>query len=113
MSTDMIGRVQSPRIIRIGGGVVQETADVLAQLGLSKPLIVTDQKLVELGHVQVLTDVLDASGMAWGVFDGVVEDPTDVCVDQGLEALRNGDFDYIIGFGGGSPMDMTGIDRHE
>ena len=107
MSTDMIGRVQSPRIIRIGGGVVQETADVLAQLGLSKPLIVTDEKLVELGHVQVLTDVLDASGMAWGVFDGVVEDPTDVCVDQGLEALRNGDFDCIIGFGGGSPMDTA------
>ncbi|MEM8652310.1 MAG: iron-containing alcohol dehydrogenase [Pseudomonadota bacterium] len=107
MSTDMIGRVQSPRIIRIGGGVVQETADVLAQLGLSKPLIVTDQKLVELGHVQVLTDVLDASGMAWGVFDGVVEDPTDICVDQGLEALRNSDFDCIIGFGGGSPMDTA------
>ena len=38
-----IGRVQSPRIIRIGGGVAGEVAEVLQQLGLSRPLIVTDQ----------------------------------------------------------------------
>ena len=30
-----IGRVQSPRIIRIGGGVVRETADVMAQLEIA------------------------------------------------------------------------------
>lgn len=41
------------------------------------------------------------------MFDQVVEDPTDVCVDAGLAALRAGDFDCIIGFGGGSPMDTA------
>ena len=42
MKTGTIGRVQSPRIIRLGAGVADETADVLLQLGLSAPLIVTD-----------------------------------------------------------------------
>ena len=107
MSHDLIGRVQSPRVIRIGGGVAQEAADVLGQLGLSRPLIVTDTNLVALGHVQTVTDVLDHAGLAWQVFDGVVEDPTDVCVDAGLEALKAGDFDCIIGLGGGSPMDTA------
>jgi alcohol dehydrogenase class IV len=102
-----IGRVQSPRIIRIGGGVVRETAEVLGQLGLSRPLIVTDKTLVELGHVKTLTDVLDAAQMQWSVFDGTVEDPTDVCLDEGLAAFRAGDFDSVIGFGGGSPMDLA------
>ena len=111
MDTQNIGRVQSPRIIRIGGGVAAELAEVLAQLGLSRPLIVTDRNLVELGHVGRMTDVLDHAGIAWRVFDGVVEDPTDTCVDQGLAAFRaggaGGDFDCVIGLGGGSPMDTA------
>ena len=102
-----IGRVQSPRIIRIGGGVAAEVAEVLGQLGLSRPLIVTDQNLAALGHLARVTDVLDGAGLHWGLFDGVIEDPTDACVDAGLAALEAGDFDCIIGFGGGSPMDTA------
>lgn len=103
----MIGRVQSPRIIRIGGGVAAETADVMTQLGLSRPLIVTDTNLIALGHVERVTSVLADAKFKWGVFDGVIEDPTDVCVDAGLKALAEGDYDCIIGLGGGSPMDTA------
>ena len=103
----MIGRVQSPRIIRIGGGVALETPEVLAQLGLARPLIVTDANLLKLGHVATITRALDAAGIGHGIFDGVVEDPTDTCVDAGLAALNAGDYDCIIGFGGGSPMDTA------
>ena len=45
---EKIGRIQSPKIIRIGGGVAKEIIEVLTQLGLSKPLIVTDQNLLKL-----------------------------------------------------------------
>lgn len=107
MQGDGIGRVQSPRVIRIGGGVALETAAVLSQLGLSRPLIVTDKNLVAIGHVQTVTDVLDSSSITWSVFDEVVEDPTDACVDAGLLAYQGGDFDCIIGLGGGSPMDTA------
>ena len=106
MSEGSIGRVQSPRVIRIGGGVVVETADVLAQLGLSRPLILTDPTVARL-HLSTLTDVLEASGLPWGLFDQAIEDPTDTCVDAGLAAFRAGDYDCVIGFGGGSPMDTA------
>lgn len=104
---NLIGRVQSPRIIRIGGGVAEETAIVLRQLGLSKPLIVTDANLVKLGHVDKVCNILKNAGLSFGVFDGVVEDPTDTCVDEGLEALKADQFDCVIGLGGGSPMDTA------
>jgi alcohol dehydrogenase class IV len=107
MATQTLGRVQSPRIIRIGRGAALEVAEVLAQLGLSRPLIVTDTGLVALGHVTRITDVLDRAGMSWALFDGVSPDPTDACVDAGLAAFRAGNFDCIIGFGGGSPMDAA------
>lgn len=106
MQSGTLGRVQSPRIIRIGGGVAAETAEVLGQLGLSRPLIVTDPGVAQL-HLSTLTDVLDRAGIAWGLFDQVVEDPTDTCVDAGLAAFRAGDYDCVIGFGGGSPMDTA------
>ena len=107
MSTSVIGRVQSPRLIRIGGGVAKEVAEVLTQLGLNRPLIVTDTNLVALGHVAVVSTALDAADIGWEIFDGVVEDPTDTCVKAGLAALGSGDFDCIIGVGGGSPMDTA------
>lgn len=106
METGTIGRVQSPRIIRVGGGVASETGEVLHQLGLSRPLIVTDPTVAQL-HLGQLTDVLDKHNLPWGIFDQVVEDPTDVCVDAALSAFRSGDYDCVIGFGGGSPMDTA------
>ena len=106
METGKIGRVQSPRIIRVGGGVAEEIAEVLLQLGLSKPLIVTDPTVARL-HLSRLTDVLARQNLVWGVFDQVVEDPTDICVENALSAFRSGDYDCVIGFGGGSPMDTA------
>lgn len=106
MQTGTLGRIQSPRIIRIGGGVAGETAETLAQLGLSRPLIITDTAVAQL-HLHTLSDVLDKAGLVWGLFDLVVEDPTDVCVNAGLAAFRAGNYDCVIGFGGGSPMDTA------
>ena len=107
MLGEKIGRIQSPKIIRIGGGVAKETANVLKQLSLSKPLIVTDKNLVELGHVDLILKILEKYNISWSIFDEVVEDPTDQCVDKGLKIFKIGSFDCIIGLGGGSPMDTA------
>ena len=105
--SEQIGRIQSPKIIRIGGGVAKEIIDVLQQLSLSKPLIVTDPNLVKLGHVDLILSILEKNNIIYGLFSDVVEDPTDVCVDAGLEVFNNGVYDCIIGLGGGSPMDTA------
>lgn len=102
----MIGRVQSPQIIRIGGGVCAELTEILEQLGLSRPLIVTDKTVAEL-HLSTIADPLDRARMAWGLFDGVIEDPTDTCLNEGLIAWNSGNYDCVVGFGGGSPMDTA------
>ena len=107
MLSENIGRIQSPKIIRIGAGVAKEIVDVLKQLNLSKPLIVTDKNLLDLGHVDLVLAILENQNISWTVFDAVVEDPTDQCVDAGLEVFNRGSFDCIIGLGGGSPMDTA------
>lgn len=101
------GRVESPRLVRFGGGVASETADVLTLLGLSRPFVVTDANLVALGHAARITDGLDHAAMPWRLFDAVVEDPTDVCVEEGLAALGEDDHDCIVAVGGGSVIDAA------
>ena len=101
---EKIGRIQSPKIIRIGGGVAKEIVNVLKQLSLSNPLIVTDQNLQKLGHLDLILNILDKNKISYGLFSDVVEDPTDACVDAGLNVFKSAEYDCIIGLGGGSPM---------
>ena len=104
---EKIGRIQSPKIIRIGGGVAKEIVNVLKQLSLSNPLIVTDQNLQKLGHLDLILNILDKNKISYGLFSDVVEDPTDACVDAGLHVFKSAEYDCIIGLGGGSPMDTA------
>lgn len=102
-----IASIALPRILRIGGGASRQLPDVLATLGLSRPLIVTDAFLVGQGRVETLQGSLKAAGIASRVFDGTVPDPTVASIEAGLAFLREGDYDCVVGFGGGSPLDSA------
>ncbi len=103
----MITSYVSPRAIRIGAGAVQQVAAVLAQFGLSKPLVVTDPWMVSSGTVEKALAPLRAAGLAPAVFSETVPDPTDTVIEAGVKVLLAGDFDCLLGFGGGSPMDTA------
>lgn len=100
--------VVAPRHMLVGGGSVAKVASLLAQHGLSRPLVVTDPWMVSSGTVErALLAPLRAAGVAFAVFSDTVPDPTDTVVEAGVAALRGGDHDCLIGFGGGSPMDTA------
>src|ERR1700759_1355838 len=94
----------SPRLLLVAGGSVRQLADVLARFGLSRPLVVTDPFRVGSGHVRHCLDPRDRAGLAIAVFSDTVADPTDIVVEAGVERLEAGDYDCLIGFGGGSPI---------
>jgi alcohol dehydrogenase class IV len=97
----------SPRVMLVGGGTVRETASVLRRLGLSRPLVVTDPFMVASGLVRRCLEPLAAAGIAASVFSDTVADPTDSVVQAGVGVLRAGDYDCLIGFGGGSSIDTA------
>lgn len=102
-----IASIALPRILRIGCGASKQLADVLAALGLSRPLIVTDAWLLDSGRVDELTDLLAAAGIAARVFAETVPDPTTASIDAGVAFLKESDHDCVVGFGGGSPLDSA------
>ena len=103
----MVAVIVSPRLMRIGGGSLGQVAEVLRQFGLSRPLVVTDPWMVSSGTVERCLAPLRETGIAAAVFSDTVPDPTDTVVEAGVAVLAAGDFDCLIGFGGGSPMDTA------
>lgn len=101
----MVARIGMPRVLRIGGGAIDDLPEVLGELGARRPLLVTDSFLVGTGVIDRIVERLAAAGLEAAVFSGVVPDPTTESLIPGVDAVREHSADAIIGIGGGSPID--------
>ncbi len=96
-----------PRIMEIGHDASQKLPTVLRNLAVTKPLIITDKMMVQLGYVDKIQALLAAEGIVADVFDDTVPEPTDRSIEAGVARIQNGDYDVIIALGGGSPIDSA------
>lgn len=103
----MVAEIQIPSVIVHGAGALDRLADVMAKIGMSRPLVVTDRGLAAHDLFTAFLRRLDALGVAHGVFSETVPDPDLTAVEMGVRAFRAGDHDGLIGFGGGSAMDTA------
>lgn len=103
----MTYNVTLPRHSKIGAGASAELGSVCAQLGITRPILVTDRFLTQTGQADRLIEILRDSGCSPVVFSETVPDPTISSLWPGLDALRSHGADGVIGFGGGSPMDTA------
>jgi alcohol dehydrogenase class IV len=92
----------SPEIV-FGEG----SLDALDELEGRRALIVTDGPLVKLGLVDKVKVHLDKAGIEARIFDGVEPDPSVQTVRKGVEVAQEYEPDWIVGLGGGSPMDAA------
>ncbi len=99
--------IAAPRLMIVGGGTVAQIAEVLAKFSLSRPLVVSDPFMVSSGLINRVLDPLKAAGIAPGVFSDTVPEPVDTIIENGVAVLKAGNYDCLIGFGGGSPIDTA------
>ncbi|MGB1139638.1 MAG: iron-containing alcohol dehydrogenase [Halioglobus sp.] len=103
----MSANINLPRVLRVGGGASGLLAPTLSELGLQRPLLVTDPFMVECGYSQRIQEGLEAAKFACGVFADCVPDPTTDSVYSALAVLQAGSYDCIVALGGGSSMDTA------
>ena len=96
-----------PTVVKHGLGAIANLADEARKLGMTRPMIVTDQGLVRAGIVDEATNVLKADGMDYVLFDGVIANPPIALVDGAADIYREEGCDGLIGLGGGSSMDTA------
>lgn len=90
-----------------GSGAIKEIVTEVKARGFKKGLIVTDADLVRFGVVKKVTDLLDAAGLPYEIYDAVKANPTVDMVKNGVEAFKKAEADYMIAIGGGSPQDTS------
>jgi len=103
----MAAMITTPRLMAVGGGALAELPSILAQFGLTKPLIVTDPFIASSGHLQRATDRLESAQIPGRVFSDTVADPTTAVIDAGVSYLATADFDSLVAIGGGSSIDTA------
>ncbi|QUM81851.1 iron-containing alcohol dehydrogenase [Moritella sp. 5] len=103
----MSSQVILPRIMQIGAGASKDIVNVLNNLGVSKPLIITDKMMVKLGYAAQIQNALALSNLAAEIFDDTVPEPTVASIQNGINKAKSGDFDCLIALGGGSPIDSA------
>jgi alcohol dehydrogenase class IV len=103
----MTANINLPRILRIGAGASRQLPEVLDELNLKRPLLVTDAFIVSLGWLDTLEAQLSEKGFSHNRFTEVVPDPTSDAVTAGLAVLRQGKYDCVVALGGGSSIDTA------
>lgn len=90
----------------VGTNVLGEAAPLLKKMG-NKAFIVTGKHVAVSDMMKQLTALLDENGIGCVIFDGITGEPTDTMIENGVEMLKSSGCDFIIGIGGGSPLDSA------
>lgn len=90
----------------VGTNVLGEAAPLLKKMG-NKAFIVTGRHVAVSDMMKQLTALLDENGIGCVIFDGITGEPNDTMIENGVEMLKSSGCDFIIGIGGGSPLDSA------
>jgi len=103
----MVAAIALPRLLRVGERAFEHLPALLGELGLSRPLIVTDAYLNASGRIAQALDLLGGAGITARVFADTVPDPTSASVAAAVAYLAQGEHDCVVAIGGGSPIDTA------
>lgn len=101
------GNWNYPTTVRFGAGRISELPQHCRDLGMTRVLLVTDRGLAPLPLVASTVQLLRDAGLPCEVFSDVRPNPTGSDVDKGVAVLREGGFDGVVAFGGGSALDAA------
>ena len=96
-----------PKFMNIGGGQIKSVTNILKKINRKNPIIITDKTMVKLNIIEPLEKALTDMQIRYKIFDDTMPEPTAKSIENGVSALKNGSFDCIIAFGGGSPIDSA------
>ena len=103
VAVDSIRSVEVPTRLVHGPGAVSRLGELAADLGVRRPMLVTDSGVVAAGLADEAQRLLDDAVL----FDGVRPNPDIALVDEAAGIYRDQGCDGLVGLGGGSSIDTA------
>jgi alcohol dehydrogenase class IV len=100
-------RYFQPTEIIFGAGTVDRAGEFVAQHGTRCLIVSVPERHAFVDIYRRVKASLEAHGIPYEHFDGVVPNPTTDCVTEGAALARSFGADVVLGVGGGSSMDVA------
>lgn len=94
-------------ITYIGWNSIVNLAEELKQSNNPKILLIADPVLVQLKIVESVTTILEENSLAFDLYSKLIPEPTLQTGQELVDFTRKGNYDLVIGFGGGSALDLA------
>jgi alcohol dehydrogenase class IV len=95
-----------PTSVRFGPGRIAELPAICKELGMKRPLLVTDPGLRKLPMIAQVLELLRDAGLGEAVFSDVQANPVGANIENGVAFYKAHNCDGIIALGGGSALDV-------
>lgn len=96
-----------PQDVIVGSGAAEQLGEAAKKLGGTHALIISGPHLTKMGHVKHCADLLAAAGIASDAFTETEGNPSTETVAKAAELYKSCGADFLVAFGGGSPMDVA------
>ena len=93
--------------VLLGPEASKQLGDLAVSMGITRALIVTDPGIIQFGLLDSATNSLNASKVEYELYADVVADPPESVVMDAVTEGQAFNCDGVIGFGGGSSMDVA------
>ena len=90
-----------------GQGAIQEIVNEIKNRHFKKVLVTSTPDLFEFKVATKVTDLLDAAGIAYDVYDNIKPNPTIENVTSGVATCKAAGAEAIVAVGGGSAIDTS------
>ncbi|MVS97444.1 iron-containing alcohol dehydrogenase [Devosia marina] len=99
-----MARITYLTTVDFGFGELKSLPSALVELGITKPLLISDHGIAASGLLTRAEALLPATNAA---FLETPPNPTETAVEAALAAYRSNQCDGIVALGGGSPIDLA------
>ncbi len=96
-----------PQNIKVGAGSLKLLPELAKELGKSKAYIISGPHLNKIGMVEKCKEALKSAGIESESFTETEGNPSTETVAKATEGFQKSGADFIVAFGGGSPLDVA------
>lgn len=98
-----------PQDITVGKGSLAKLPEIAKKLGGSHAFIISGPHLAKMGLVEKAADYLKTVDIKTDAFTEIEANPSVATVEKATEKFKESGADFIVAFGGGSPMDVAKV----